>query len=271
MNEHLSAATLSALVDSQLAADELRIAKEHLDRCPSCTSEALEYALLKNAAARNSQRYSVPVELEGKVRSLIANAPAQPAAANGTPRSGDAPRRAAWAGWATAAALLLSAGGIVVVEQRTRRSEAAAMQSASLAAEILDQHVATLANSQPPQVVSSDRHTVKPWFQGRIPFSFNLPEALPQDTKLDGANLAYLDGHPAAQLLYSIGKHRVSMFVTERTGAEMLSRTPREREGYHLASFNAGGLDVMAISDVDPARLVELVRAMEQAQSGGHG
>lgn len=268
MNSHLSAATLNALVDGQLATEEWRVAKEHLNRCPSCTSEALEYALLKNAAARNGQRYSVPAELEAKVRSLIAKTPVASAPGSDTTRSRDVPRRTMFAGWAAAAALLLSVGGVAVVEQRARHSEAAAIQSVSLAAEVLDQHVATLANSQPPQVLSSDRHTVKPWFQGRIPFTFNLPEALPQDTKLDGANLAYLYGHPAAQLLYSIGKHRVSVFVQERTGAEISAKTPREREGYHLVSFNAGGLDAIAISDADPARLAELVRAIEQVQSG---
>ncbi|QNI37115.1 anti-sigma factor [Edaphobacter albus] len=268
MNEHLSAATLNALVDGQLASEELRAAKGHLDCCSSCTSEALEYALLKNSVSRNGQRYSVPAEFEMKMRSLIANASVLPAIRSGTVQRGDAPRRAAFAGWAVAAAMLLAVGGVVVLEQHMRHSEVATTQSASLASEILDQHVATLANSQPPQVVSSDRHTVKPWFQGRIPFSFNLPEALPQDTKLDGANLVYLDGRPAAQLLYSIGKHRVSVFVEERTGTEILSKTLREREGYHLVSFNMGALDAIAISDVDPAKLAELVRVIEQVQNG---
>lgn len=268
MSDHLSATTLNALVDGQLQTGELSMVREHLDGCSMCTAEALEYALLKNSVARSGQRYSVPAEFEMKMRSLIEKAPALPVTRGETALRGDTPRRAGFAGWAAAAAMLLAVGGVVVVEQHARHSEAAATQSASLAAEILDQHVATLANSQPPQVVSSDRHTVKPWFQGRVPFSFNLPEALPQDTKLDGANLVYLDGHPAAQLLYSIGKHRVSVFVEERAGTEILSKTFREREGYHLVPFTMGALDAIAISDVDSAKLAELVRVIEQVQNG---
>lgn len=266
--EHLSAAMLNALVDGQLASEELRAAKEHLDHCPSCTSEALEYALLKNAVSRNGQQYRVPAEFETKMRSWIANAPALPATRPDRARNGEASRRTAFAGWAAAAALLLTFGGVMGIERHARHAEVATTQSASLAAEILDQHVATLANSQPPQVVSSDRHTVKPWFQGRIPFSFNLPEALPQDTKLDGANLAYLNGRPAAQLLYSIGKHRVSVFVEEQTGTEILSKNLSEREGFHLVPFRMGALDAIAISDVDPQKLAELVRGIEQVQNG---
>ena len=82
--------------------------------------------------------------------------------------------------------------------------------------EVCDEHIAALAAGAAPEVVSSDRHTVKPWFQGRLPFSFNLPQVLPADTALDGANLTYVRGAPAAQLLFSIGKHRVSMFVRQR-------------------------------------------------------
>ena len=66
----------------------------------------------------------------------------------------------------------------------------------ALVAEVSDQHVATLAGNAPPEVISSERHAVKPWFQGRIPFSFNLPQDLPADVMLDGANLTYLRGQP---------------------------------------------------------------------------
>ena len=93
----------------------------------------------------------------------------------------------------------------------------AAVEHAALMTEVSDQHIATLAANLPPQVLSSDRHTVKPWFQGKIPFSFNLPEGLPADTKLEGANLVYLHNRPVAQLLYDIGRHRVSVFVQQRT------------------------------------------------------
>jgi len=143
----------------------------------------------------------------------------------------------------------------------------AAMQHAALMTEVSDQHIATLAANLPPQVLSSDRHTVKPWFQGKIPFSFNLPEGLPEDTKLEGANLVYLHNRPVAQLLYDIGRHRVSVFVQQTTAGAEPSAPIVERAGFRLASFSTNELDVVAISDVAPAKLTGLLNLIERAQS----
>ena len=133
---------------------------------------------------------------------------------------------------------------------------------------MLDQHIAALAANSPPEVLSSDRHTVKPWFQGKLPFSFNLPENLPADTKLEGADLTYIHGQPAAQLIYSIGKHRVSVFITQRTDMNEVFGPPRDHAGFHVAGFNTGDLDAIAVSDVDPGRLSGLVGQIFQAQAG---
>jgi anti-sigma factor RsiW len=145
--------------------------------------------------------------------------------------------------------------------------EIAAAEQAALVTEVFDQHVAMLAGNLPPQVVSTDRHTVKPWFQGKIPFSFNLPANLPGDTTLDGANLTYLHNQPVAQLLYSIGKHRVSVFVQQKHGASGGNDLVTEHSGFHVADFSTGDLDGIAVSDVDPVRLNELVSLLKQAQS----
>jgi len=173
----------------------------------------------------------------------------------------------AWAGWAVAASLLVSAAGLTVMQLHTRSAQMAATERTALATELGDQHIATLAANLPPQVLSSDRHTVKPWFQGKLPFTFNLPENLPEDTKLEGANLTYLHNRPTAQLLYSIGRHRVSVFVRQRqNGEERSDVTVTQLAGFHLAGFRTGNLDVTAISDVDPARLTALVLSIEQVQ-----
>jgi anti-sigma factor RsiW len=155
---------------------------------------------------------------------------------------------------------------MTVFEMNERRVQTAAIQRRALATEVSDQHIATLAANLPPQVLSSDRHTVKPWFQGKIPFSFNLPENLPQGTKLEGANLVYLHNRPAAQLLYSIGSHRVSVFVQHRIAGTEEHVPVAEQEGFHLTGFNTKELDVVAISDVDPANLANLIGLIELAQ-----
>ena len=273
MTDHLSSLTLNALADGELSADQLGIAKEHLDTCPSCTSNALAQALLKTATARLGQRYELPAQVQQRVERLIT----QHASNVDEPNlNGDRipPSRSrkwiAFSGWATAAALLVILCSGVFVQRRTQQSEVASVSHSALITEICDQHIATLAANLPPQVLSSDRHTVKPWFQGKIPFSFNLPENLPADTKLDGANLTYLHNHPVAQLLYSIGRHHVSIFVQEKTGIDDSSPLMAEHSGFQLAGFRTADLEVIAVSDVDPTRLSELVDTIERTQSNIH-
>jgi anti-sigma factor RsiW len=261
LSEHLSIATLNALADGELTADQLASVAEHLAGCRECTSDALAQSLLKTATARAGQRYVPPADLRER---LLAAAHAN----QREPEAG-ARRAPAWgrSGWLAVAAVLLAAVSAVITQRTIGREETAAADYSALVAEVSDQHVATLAANAPPEVVSSDRHTVKPWFQGKIPFSFNLPQDLPADVTLDGANLAYLRSQPTAQLLYSVGKHRVSVFVRERGGGGEMEVRPADYRGFHVAGFRAGDLVVMAVSDVDEARLRDLVGRIEAAQA----
>jgi anti-sigma factor RsiW len=169
--------------------------------------------------------------------------------------------------WATAAVLAIAALLSVTTLERARRSDVAAVASAAAANEILDQHVAALSPDSPLGVISMDRHTVKPWFEGRVPFSFNLPEHLPEEMSLVGADMTYLHGRPTAQLIYRIGRHRASLFVTLREGSAESAVSASERAGFHLRSFSAGPLAVQAVSDVNPAELDALVKSFRDAQS----
>jgi anti-sigma factor RsiW len=268
MTAHLSDTMLNALVDGELSVEQSAAAKEHLDQCPSCTSSALNQALLKTATAKAGQRYAVPPQLQERLRRVASsqglNAP--PVPRNDASKSWPVRRIASFA-LPIAALLLVLASGSLLIERRATNSERAAVERAALVTEISDLHIGTLAANQPPEVISSDRHTVKPWFQGKLPFSFNLPDNLPPDTRLDGANLTYLHNRPVAQLLYSIGRHRVSVFIQQRSAAAEQDSPQAERAGFHVTGFDTNDLDVLAISDVDPSRLTGLVRAIEQAQA----
>jgi anti-sigma factor RsiW len=268
MSDHLSATTLNALADGELTEAELASVTEHLHGCPACTSHALQQSLLKSATTRAGQRYEVPDQLRKRMEHLVAS---QSAPSHAVERksssllsSSDGPAK--WAGWAAAAALLLSAGGMTLFERNERRVQTATLQRRALATEVSDQHIATLAANLPPQVLSSDRHTVKPWFQGKLPFSFNLPDNLPEGTKLAGANLVYLHNRPAAQLLYNIGSHHVSVFVQQKTSGTEEHVPVTEQDGFRLTGFSTKELDVVAISDVDPASLANLIGLIEHAQ-----
>lgn len=274
MTGHLSPMILTALADGELQAQELIAVQEHLAECAACTSDALANALLKSATTRAGQRYLMPPELAGRISREIAVAEATtrdfPLTDMPSPRP--AARAVRKVGLATAASLLaLSAlAGTWFLSQRDSRTKLAQVSADNaLVSEAFDQHLTALAATAAPQVLSSDNHTVKPWFQGKVPFAFNLPEPLPDGMKLDGANLTYLRNQPAAQLLFSIGKHRVSVFVTKRAGSG--GYLPTEHAGFHVMSFASGDLEGIAVSDVNPSRLAELVRALEGAQNrSGH-
>ena len=265
MTDHLSAAVLSALADGELSADQLANAQKHLLTCQACIAMALERSLLKSATARAGQRHAPSDSLRERIlhqtrrEALQERADAQPVAISSKP----APRNY---GWAAACALLLIFATIFAVQYLRQQSATAATQYAALSTEAIDQHIAALAANAPPQVISSDRHTVKPWFQGKLPFSFNLPETLPSDTTLDGANLTYIHDRPAAQLLFRIGKHRVSVYLQQKTDTGSSTDIAANRSGFHLITFTTGEIDGIAVSDVDPARLAGLVDALAQAQ-----
>lgn len=190
MTDHLSPANLNALADGELPADQLATTNQHLAGCAQCTSDALYLSLLKASTAKAGQRYSRAPDLQERLTRQIRQKP--------TPRevlqiaSGLARKRAhGFYGWAAALAMLLVCICVLVFQRVAEKSATTNSEFAALATEVCDQHIATLAANAPPQVVSSDRHTVKPWFQGKLPFSFNLPDSLPGGITLDGANLTY--------------------------------------------------------------------------------
>ena len=259
---------LSALADGELSSEQLVLVNEHLASCPQCTSNALAQSLLKSATARAGQRYASPAGLRERMARLVSQeAVLAPGAASPDTR------QASWTlssfAWPALAALLLVAASVFSIQRWTQQSISS--EFAGIVTEACDQHVATLAANAPPEVVSSDRHTVKPWFQGKLPFSFNLPQDLPGDTTLDGANLTYLHGQPTAQLLYSVGKHRVSVFMRQRTAQPGENSLFTNRSGFHVTGFRTADLEVVAVSDVDAVRLVDLADRIERAQATARG
>jgi len=272
MTDHLSASMLSALADGELSAEQLSAASEHLEGCASCTTSALHQSLLKAATAKAGVRYAPSPQFQEHLTQMVAEgfSASEPLDAS----SGTSPwrpgRRVGLLGWATAAVLLLASLSTMLVQRIRQRSEigseVVSAERSAFVTEIFDRHLAMLAGSLPPEVLSTDRHTVKPWFQGKTPFSFNLPESLPNNTTLDGANLTYLQNQPAAQLLFSIGKHRVSVFVAQKAGAAGSDEFDADHSGFHVLGRTAGDIQIVAVSDVDPARLADLVDAVELAQ-----
>ena len=260
---HLDSATLSAFIDGELPAGEMQETQHHLNGCHSCALRVLSATQLKAATAHAGHRFSPTAETLARLTAqLHSRSETQKTARSYSIGSMSIGRMSigpmAWAALAAAVLLVVSFLGWRQIHQTN-----------TLAAELVDQHLATLASGATPQVISTDRHTVKPWFQGRLPFSFNLPDAvaLPPDTSLRGADLTYFNGEPAALLLFSIHKHQVSVFLTQRVNDPILTALPSTHEGFTIESATTRELCILAVSDVNPADLDLLVASLVRAQS----
>jgi len=249
-NGHLSPDQLSAFLDGELSSSETYEIQQHLSGCHACTLRVLSATQLKAATAHAAQRFVAPPEALARLTAQL-----RPQEPKKTARIYSF-RPVVWA--AIAAVLVLE---VSLIGWRQIR------QANTLSAELLDQHLAALSSGASPEVISTDRHTVKPWFQGKLPFSFNLPEVLPADTILNGGDLAYLNGQPAALLLFTIHKHEVSVFLTQRSGVPVAMALPGIQSGFTIRQATTHDLRMIAVSDVNPADLDMLVSALVEAQS----
>jgi anti-sigma factor RsiW len=139
---------------------------------------------------------------------------------------------------------------------------------AQAVAELLDLHVATLASTNPVDVASTDQHTVKPWFQGKLPFAFNLPELQSSSFKLVGGKLIYFKHSPGAQLLFELRKHQLSVFILQEQrgvtppGAGV---TTTCQKGFSVETWPDADLRYVVISDTTPADVHDLSELLKAA------
>jgi len=117
--------------------------------------------------------------------------------------------------------------------------------------ELADLHTTILASANPVDVISTDRHTVKPWFEGKLPFSFPIPELGGTPFHLAGARVVYVREEPVAYLMVTKGAHRISLFV----GRDVPS--PRT-DAFESVSWTRGGLRYVAVGDVAQSDLQAL-------------
>ncbi len=241
---------LNAYIDLSCPPEELEQLEEHLRTCPSCAFEALHRMQLKRATKTATIERFVP---SAEFRARMA-------------KSLQTPRKPRFAGFwipslSLAAALVVALIVSTVWVQHVQRQQAVS--------ELLDLHVATLASANPVDVISTDRHTVKPWFQGKLPFSFNLPELENSPFQLFGGKLVYFDHAPGAQLVYFIGKHQISVFILQddRTIASAGALPALARKnGFNVESESSAGLLFVLVSDTNPADVHQLASLLKAAQ-----
>jgi anti-sigma factor RsiW len=207
---------------------------QHLRSCPSCMVRT------------HAPYYEAPPRVEQKIRQvLIEESRRQPA----LPRKSSAP--SAWRWLAIAASLLLIASvtwNIALLKSRVDPQRL-------LAGNVLSAHIRSLAGTHLLDVPSSDQHTVKPWFDGRLDFAPDVKflDGFP----LLGGRLEYFEGHPAAALIYGRAKHTINLFTWP--SVTPTAEAAQTLNGYHLQSWSSNGMTFWAVSDLNETELRQFV------------
>jgi anti-sigma factor RsiW len=253
---------IDAYVDNEL---DLRGALEvegHVARCPGCGADERALRELQASAHANLIRHAPSPEFEARLRDAL-HAEESPVPVGSVEPSSAPPRaarhrRRAWR-WAALAPFAAAAALLVVAAPRLWRPTS----EASVADAVIAAHVRSLLANHLTDVASSDQHTVKPWFQGKLDYSVSVTDWAAEGYPLAGGRLDYVEDTPAAALVYRRAQHVVNLFVwpSKRTGDEPLQRL--SRRGYSAYCWAKDGMHYWAVSDLNEAELqkfVELVR-----------
>jgi anti-sigma factor RsiW len=242
-------AKLDTYLDGELPEEGMRTFDAHVRNCPSCGADALTRVQMKHAIQVAGKRFTPSAEFQKQVQQSIAHRPLH----------------SLWLRWA-----LASAAVILVVGALTSSYLGNLSTRDHVFSEIADLHVETLASSSPVDVLSTDRHTVKPWFQGRIPFAFDLPELQNSGFALLGGRMAYLNQTPGAHLIYDVRKHHISVFVfQERSLPARLDENSlaSKKLSFNMETWSQGRLRYFVIGDASAADIDSLAKLFKAGTS----
>jgi anti-sigma factor RsiW len=237
--------TLAAYLDGELQPEEAAAAHRHIASCASCASEVADLAALRRGLRAARNRYLPDNDFRRKIQRQISQRPRP-----------YAPQRYIPALIAFAAILLLA----IVWTSHSYKTDAFA--------EIADLHINALSSANPVDVVSTDRHTVKPWFEGRIPFSFNVPELAGSEFNLLGARVIYFHQQPGAQLMVGMKQHKLSVLVFQESpqiAREFLvSGGAARHNSFNIETWKSQDLRFFVIGDTGSSEIQALARFFRQ-------
>jgi anti-sigma factor RsiW len=251
MNCEQARALKHAYADGE--ADALRLVEieEHLLHCPTCCRAAENLQTLRSALRTDALYYKAPAALKTHVR----------AALRAETRKAPGGWAFSWA-WLKVAIPLGATAGVLALAMTWH----GAGRDSQLVQEITSSHVRSLMVDHLTDVASTDQHTVKPWFTGKLDFSPRVLDLSDRGFPLVGGRLDYVGNRPVAALLYERRKHVINLFVWPATG-KPAARTSEiiTRQGYNLAQWTQAGMTYWAVSDLNSRELSDFVHALQSA------
>ena len=243
---------LHGYLDDELDAARAAEFERHLEGCHECTAALGAEESLRSSLQRSGLYENAPVELRKKIRAGLDAATASSAGM----------RIPAWRLIAVAATVLIVAG--VSWFSWPRAGKDSASTAPFTVAEIIDAHVRSLQPGHLTDVTSTDQHTVKPWFNGKLAFVPPVKDFVDEGFILVGGRLDVLGGQNVAALVYSRRKHIINVFVLPTKEPDTAIHPPGLRQGYQWRHWRRQGMEYCAISDVSDSDLYELAQLMYQ-------
>ena len=246
---------LSAYLDDELELRESLRLERHLDECLDCR-QLQETQMALRSALRDPGLYARPsAEFANRIRSAVRRQARQEARQNST--WFDSLRLPSWRWVAATAALAIAvAAGSLLVTHSVRASHEQLIASA-----VLTSHIRSLQPGHLVDVPSSDRHTVKPWFQGKLDFAPPVPDLSELGWVLAGGRLDYLDGRPVAALIYQRRMHNINVFVWPHQGTAEDTIQQENAQGYQTLHWSDADMTYWVISDLNRDELWDFARA----------
>ena len=240
---------LQGYVDGELDLVKSLEVEQHLQDCPECTQIYKSHQALRSAMSASSLYYRAPVSLRKRIQSSVRQA-------GQTTR---VPRVMPWRWIGVAASLAV----VLLMIWGVTRGLFAPSTDNALAQQVVASHVRSLMADHLTDVASSDQHTVKPWFDGKLDFSPAVVDLTSQGFPLIGGRLDYIDNRPVAALVYRHQQHIINLFIWPSPGAHDVNTKTEMRQGYYVAHWTKSSMTYWAISDLNDVEFQDFVRQVQ--------